>query len=196
MGLYLYGCYSPKRNVQVALPDGKVVEACLYRYICKPYHDSWDKDIVSLSGDRWNDGWGYAHKMTRLKVAKIEKLWHGVDRPRYTIAVHDSADLKEKGLSQPVEGDLMYSSGDTPAIWLEENHGDVHVSRVTRTRGGLWVSKGYGSGYMPCTDPAKQAEQVAYAKRQYEQAVAKVEGIATTAPDGMVTTSNQIQGGM
>lgn len=193
MGLYLYGCYSPKRNVQVALPDGKVVEACLFRYICKPYYDAWDKDIVSLSGDRWNDGWGYGHKMTRLKVAKIEKLWGNVDRPRYTIHVCESADLKERGLSQPIEGDLIYSSCDTPAVWLEENHGDIAVSRVTRTRGGLWVSKGYASSYMPCADPVKQAEQIAYAKQQYENAVAKVEGIAVRPQHAMVTTQEATQ---
>jgi len=141
MGLYLYGCYSPKRNVKVALPDGKVVEACMFRYLCKPYHDSFSDDVISLNnGSRsaWHDEWGYGHKMTYLKVCKIKKLWEGEERPRYALHVQESESLKEhpewKG-----HGTLSYSSKGTPPIWLEENYGDIHIGEYRRTRGGLWT---------------------------------------------------------
>ena len=157
MGLYLYGCYTPARNIQVQLPDGYKVEACLHRYICKPYRDAWDDDIVSLTGDRYNDEWGYAHKMTYMKVCKILKLWNGVNRPRFTMHVMDSGYLKEHGMSMANTGSLTLSTKDTPAVWLEENDGDINVGEYKRTRGGLWVMEPWTDGNKERYDKAREA---------------------------------------
>jgi hypothetical protein len=168
MGLYLYGCYTPKRNVQVQLPDGKRVEACVYRYICKPYHDDWASDIVSLGHD-----WGYAHKTTAMKVARIRKLWEGITRPRYTIHVMSEKWNKDTGTFDkvtPVTGDLCFSSLRTPVLWLEEYRGVLPMGRVERARGGLWRMQEWGSGYS-VNDPVRAAEWKVKCETQYRQAL-------------------------
>lgn len=134
MGLYLYGCYTPKRNVTVQLPDGQTVRACLYRFITKPYHDNWREDIVTLPND-----WGCVHRMTAMKVAKIFKLWEGIERPKHALHVMDSEYIKEHGAEHGLTGSLHVATTYTPVVWLEEYSGTKYIGECRRVKNGLWA---------------------------------------------------------
>jgi len=132
MGLYLYGCYAPSRNITVQLPDGKHVEACVCCMITKPYFDK-QSHTVELP-----NGWGYASRPLAMKVGRIDSLWQHVLRPRHALLVSER---------RSVVGDLLYSTKDTPCLWLEEYTGVLPVGLCQRHRGGLWVMNEWGSGY-------------------------------------------------
>ena len=137
MGLYLYGCYTPKKNVEVVLPDGIKAVACMYRYITKPYWDNWNGDIVSLGEEEW----GYGGRMTMMKVAKILKLWEEYgERPRFALHVSDSYELKQEGLRRPVTGSLSFHSKGLPPVWIEELYGEIGMGECER-HGSLWTMK-------------------------------------------------------
>lgn len=173
MGIDLYGCYTPSKDVMVKMPDGSQVEACLCRYIARPYRDNWGHDINNRLM-RLPDDMGYVHRATGLKVLRIQKMWEGRKRPRYSIHVSPSDILQQRGLKQPVVGNMFYASSNTPVLWLEEVYGDVGMGCVKRIRNGLWTFEGFGTGYQLSDDPITRAEQVKGFRAQYEEAVAKV----------------------
>ena len=173
MGLDLLGCYAPTRNVTLALPDRSTVTACLYRYITRPnWH--WDPDLVDLGN------WGYVGRMTAMKIAKIEKLWQDIKRPRHCIYVHDNDYLKEHGMKRNETGTLHYSTKSAPPIWLEENEGDIGVGQARRLSATLWVVDRFDTGYMG--DPDRNEKQF---RTEYEEAVRKVNASCAQALAGV-----------
>ena len=173
MGLDLLGCYSPKRNVQLRLPDGSTVTSCLYRYITRPYW-RYEPGLIDLGG------WGLVGKMTAMKVAKMRKLWAEVKRPRHCIYVFDSWYLKEHGMKRNETGTLHYSTKSAPPIWLEENEGDIGVGQVRRVTNTQWVLDKFGTGYVG--DPDKNEKQF---RTEYEEAVRKVNASCAMALAGV-----------
>jgi hypothetical protein len=146
MGLYLYGCYAPSKNVDVIVPGTGPVLARTSRYLFKPYHNNWDgSGLVETE-------FGYVSKACVMAMAKIEKAWANQPKPQYRLSMYEDEDC----------ADLVLDTGTRPVIWLEEYSGCISLGQCSR-RGRVWTLPRFGDGYVG-------ADPIIFEKR-YRQAL-------------------------